>query len=83
MAESRQEWYWRSWKFYNFIQRKPGADCSQGARRRVLKHTTKLHTSSNKMKTTQRKPHHLIVPLIGPSIFKLLYTGILYLQMSY
>jgi hypothetical protein len=54
-AVFRQAWYWQSQVVYIFIQRKPGADCPQGARRRFPRQITIVthflqqgHTSCNK-----------------------------------
>jgi len=43
MEAPRQAWHWRkSSEFFIFIQRKPGADCPQAARRRISKPTSTL-----------------------------------------
>jgi hypothetical protein len=62
---------------YIFIQRKPGANCPQAARRRISNQNATVtyclkqgHTSFKKSTPTPRRPHVLIVLLCGPSIYK-------------
>ena len=68
--------HWRSWEFYIFIQRKPGADWLQATLRISMPTLTETHflqrgyTHSNKATHTPIRSHFLIGPFPGPSIVK-------------
>jgi hypothetical protein len=64
MVEYRHTWCWRRQEFYIFIERKPGTNCLPHGWEEGLK----THPHSDTLSPT--RPHLLIVPLPGPSIFK-------------